>query len=70
MPPADPLNFAAVAGSLPLTGLAASSGPVRRAMGIDPNVILREESVRPTRARYGRWAYAKYCSFLAPLPGA
>ena len=41
--PADPLNFAMVAGAMLLTGLAATWGPVLRALHIDPNVALREE---------------------------
>jgi putative ABC transport system permease protein len=40
---ADPLNFAAVLGVMILTGLAASWGPVRRAIAVDPNVALRDE---------------------------
>jgi putative ABC transport system permease protein len=41
--PADPLNFAAVALAMLLTGLAATLGPVRRAVNIDPNATLRDE---------------------------
>ncbi len=39
----DPLNFATVSGIMILTGLAASWGPVRRALAVDPNVALRDE---------------------------
>jgi ABC-type antimicrobial peptide transport system permease subunit len=41
--PADPLNFAAVALLMILTGLAAAVGPVLRAIQIDPNSALRED---------------------------
>ncbi|HEY1183915.1 MAG TPA: ABC transporter permease [Bryobacteraceae bacterium] len=41
--PADPLNFAVVALAMLLTGLAATWGPIRRAINIDPNATLREE---------------------------
>jgi ABC-type antimicrobial peptide transport system permease subunit len=41
--PGDPVNFAVVLLVMILTGLAASWGPVRRAMAIDPNVALRDE---------------------------
>jgi ABC-type antimicrobial peptide transport system permease subunit len=41
--PADPLNFAVVALAMLLTGLAATWGPIRRAINVDPNAILREE---------------------------
>ena len=40
---ADPLNFAVVALAMLLTGLAATWGPIRRAINVDPNAILREE---------------------------
>jgi ABC-type lipoprotein release transport system permease subunit len=39
----DPLNFAVVLAVMIFTGLAASWGPVRRAMAVDPNVALRAE---------------------------
>lgn len=41
--PADPLNFAVVALAMLATGLAATWGPIRRAVRIDPNTALREE---------------------------
>jgi len=41
--PADPLNFAAVALVMILTGLAATVGPVLRAIRIDPHAALRED---------------------------
>ena len=41
--PADPLNFAVVALAMLLTALAATWGPVRRAVNVDPNAALREE---------------------------
>jgi predicted lysophospholipase L1 biosynthesis ABC-type transport system permease subunit len=41
--PADPLSFLAVAAILGATGLAASWGPVRRALAIDPASCLRDE---------------------------
>jgi len=41
--PADPLSFLAVAVILGVTGLAASWGPVRRALAIDPASCLRDE---------------------------
>jgi putative ABC transport system permease protein len=41
--PTDPLNFAVVLLVMILTGLAASWGPVRRALAVDPNVALRDE---------------------------
>jgi predicted permease len=41
--PADPLNFVVVALAMLATGLAATWGPIRRAMSIDPNTALREE---------------------------
>jgi len=41
--PTDPLNFAAVAVAMLATGLAATWGPIRRALSIDPNTALREE---------------------------
>ena len=41
--PADPLNFVAVALAMLATGLAATWGPIRRALNIDPNSALREE---------------------------
>jgi putative ABC transport system permease protein len=41
--PTDPLNFAAVALAMLATGLAATWGPIRRALSIDPNTALREE---------------------------
>ena len=41
--PGDPLNFAAVALVMLVTGLAATWGPIRRAVNIDPNAALREE---------------------------
>ena len=39
----DPLNFIAVLAIMILTGLAASWGPVRRALAVDANVALRDE---------------------------
>ena len=41
--PADPFSFLAVAAILGATGLAASWGPVRRALAIDPASCLRSE---------------------------
>jgi predicted permease len=41
--PADPLNFAVVALAMLVTGLAATWGPILRAVNIDPNAALREE---------------------------
>ena len=41
--PGDPLNFAVVAAAMLITGLAATWGPVLRALNIDPNAALREE---------------------------
>jgi putative ABC transport system permease protein len=41
--PADPFSFVAVAAILGATGLAASWGPVRRALAIDPASCLRDE---------------------------
>jgi ABC-type antimicrobial peptide transport system permease subunit len=41
--PADPLNFAVVALAMLLTGLAATWGPIRRAINVDPNATLRAE---------------------------
>ncbi len=41
--PADPITFVAVAAILAATGLAASWGPVRRALAIDPASCLRYE---------------------------
>jgi len=41
--PTDPLNFVVVALAMLATGLAATWGPIRRAMSIDPNSALREE---------------------------
>ena len=41
--PTDPLNFAVVALAMLGTGLAATWGPIRRALSIDPNSALREE---------------------------
>jgi ABC-type lipoprotein release transport system permease subunit len=41
--PADPLNFVVVALAMLATGLAATWGPIRRALNIDPNSALREE---------------------------
>jgi predicted permease len=41
--PADPLNFAVVAVAMLLTGLAATWGPIRRAINVDPNATLRED---------------------------
>ena len=41
--PADPLNFAVVAGAMLVTGLAATWGPILRALKIDPNAALRED---------------------------
>jgi predicted permease len=39
----DPMNYAVVAAAMVVTALAATCGPVRRALKIDPNVALREE---------------------------
>jgi len=41
--PADPLNFAVVALVMLVTGLAATWGPIRRAVNVDPNATLRDE---------------------------
>jgi ABC-type antimicrobial peptide transport system permease subunit len=41
--PSDPLSFAVVIAILAVTGLAASSGPLRRALSIDPASSLRYE---------------------------
>ena len=41
--PADPLSFGAVLMIMILTGALAAWGPVRRAMGVDPNTALRYE---------------------------
>ncbi len=41
--PADPLNFAVVALAMLLTGLAATWGPIHRAINVDPNATLRDE---------------------------
>jgi putative ABC transport system permease protein len=41
--PADPITFAAVAGALLLTGVAASFAPALRATRVDPLVALRDE---------------------------
>ncbi|MGO9262649.1 MAG: ABC transporter permease [Bryobacteraceae bacterium] len=41
--PADPLNFGVVALAMLLTGLAATWGPILRAINVDPNATLREE---------------------------
>jgi putative ABC transport system permease protein len=41
--PADPLSFSAVLAVLAMTGLAATWGPVRRALAIDPISSLRHE---------------------------
>jgi putative ABC transport system permease protein len=41
--PADPLNFAVVALAMFATALAATWGPILRALKIDPNTALREE---------------------------
>jgi ABC-type antimicrobial peptide transport system permease subunit len=41
--PADPLSFGAVLIIMILTGVLAAWGPVRRAMGVDPNTALRYE---------------------------
>jgi ABC-type lipoprotein release transport system permease subunit len=41
--PTDPLNFAVVALAMLATCLAATWGPIRRALSIDPNTALREE---------------------------
>jgi ABC-type antimicrobial peptide transport system permease subunit len=38
----DPLTYASVAGAVSLVTLAACYVPVRRAMGVDPLMILRE----------------------------
>ena len=40
---ADPLNFLVVALAMLVTALAASWGPVRRAIRVDPNATLRED---------------------------
>jgi predicted permease len=39
----DPVNFAVVALAMLVTGLAATWGPIRRALKIDANTALREE---------------------------
>jgi ABC-type antimicrobial peptide transport system permease subunit len=41
--PGDPVNFAVVALAMLVTGLAATWGPIRRALKIDANTALREE---------------------------
>ena len=41
--PADPLNYAVVALAMLLTALAATCGPILRALKIDPNAALRDE---------------------------
>jgi len=41
--PADPMNFAAVALAMLLTGLVATLDPIRRAINVDPNTTLRDE---------------------------
>jgi len=41
--PADPLNFVVVALAMLATGVAATWGPILRALNIDPNTALREE---------------------------
>jgi ABC-type antimicrobial peptide transport system permease subunit len=41
--PTDPLNFAVVALAMLATGVAATWGPIRRALSVDPNSALREE---------------------------
>jgi ABC-type antimicrobial peptide transport system permease subunit len=41
--PADPLTFGVVALAMLLTGLAATWGPILRAINVDPNETLREE---------------------------
>ena len=41
--PSDPVSFAAVAAILVITGLLAASGPLRRALGVDPARSLRYE---------------------------
>lgn len=41
--PADPLNFAVVALAMLATGMAATWGPILRALRIDPHTALREE---------------------------
>jgi ABC-type antimicrobial peptide transport system permease subunit len=41
--PGDPANYAAVTLAMLVTGFAATSGAVLRALKIDPNTALREE---------------------------
>ena len=41
--PGDPWSFAAVVIVLALTGLAATAGPIRRALRVDPALSLRYE---------------------------
>jgi predicted permease len=41
--PTDPLNFAVIAIAMLITGLAATWGPMRRAINVDPNATLRDE---------------------------
>jgi putative ABC transport system permease protein len=41
--PGDPLSFASVVLFLAVTGLAATLGPVRRALRVDPALSLRYE---------------------------
>jgi putative ABC transport system permease protein len=41
--PTDPLSFGAVTIAMLLTGVIAASGPMRRAVTVDPNIALRYE---------------------------
>ena len=41
--PGDPLTLAAVAAALVLTAVAASVGPMRHALRVEPMVALRED---------------------------
>ena len=41
--PSDPLTYVTVVGVLGVTGLIAACVPLRRALGVDPNVVLRYE---------------------------
>jgi ABC-type lipoprotein release transport system permease subunit len=43
MSPTDPITFAAVLGALALLGGLASVLPARRALRVDPAVVLRSE---------------------------